>query len=75
VGGRVTLDEMFTTDIYCVWRDEEALCRRLNGYYKDVGGMVFIPIEVVETGRREFVRVDLLELVNGMEVLAWAAKT
>lgn len=74
MGGKIRLDEMFPTDLYFVWEGEDVLCRRLNGYYKEIGGLVFVPIEVVETGRREYVRMDLLKVIDEMEVIAWASK-
>lgn len=66
------LEFQSVTDSYFLF--EERFCRRLNGVYKEIAGLIFIPVEIVQTGHRDYVRSDLLRPLTDMEVLAWSAK-
>lgn len=53
---------------------EGRLVEVLSGPAMELVSLLFIPIQDVETGKRDAVRQDLLRPLTPMEVIAWAAK-
>jgi len=61
-------------DIIVLNTDTGRLVRRIDGQIRQLGDMVFVPVEDLLSLERSEPRFDLLQLVTDMEILALAAR-